>query len=150
MPPVAAGTDREAWSITSATVVTARTAGLPDRSPPALTARPVRSRSVAQQALSEELVGRLRRRFGSEVARAMGYPKDRAASLAKEFIATIDGPNVSLRFDWCGRQQAASWDGDEQELEAQVVAFALGVADDLKEHRGRHRRALPWDELSEE
>lgn len=96
------------------------------------------------QPLPEELVARLRRRFGSAVAQAMGYPTDRAVPLATEFTAAIEGSDVRLRFKWSGREESSFWDGDEDGLEAQVTYFALGVAD-LKEHRGRERRALPWD-----
>ena len=97
------------------------------------------------QPLPEEFFARLRRRFGADLAGAMGYPTDRAVPLATEFTAVIEGSDLQLRFDWCGREESSYWDGDEDGLEARVTYFALGVADDLKEHRGREGRALPWD-----
>lgn len=94
--------------------------------------------------LTPERQARVKERFGAALAEEMGYRgAEVIADLGRQLDVALDGPDVRLRFLWCGREVLSSL-GEDVTVERVAVDFALDVADDLKEHRGRGER-LPWD-----
>lgn len=91
-----------------------------------------------------EVLREARAIFGGALAEQMGYSDGAGVALAEELDLRLEGTDVTMRFRWCGREMVGSLD-DISELQGVVEHFALDVADDLQEHRGRGE-VLPWDE----
>jgi hypothetical protein len=79
------------------------------------------------------------------LADRMGYAADRAADLARHLELHRDDGDLWMSFDWCADERLVSPAGEGRDLEHLVREYAMNIADDLKEHRGRSGESLPWD-----
>ena len=76
----------------------------------------------------------------------MGYSTDDATDIGRQLLVMYDGRDVWMGFEFLKEERLVSSDDQsETDISETLREFARGVADALKEERGRYGTVLPWD-----